>query len=304
MFAAPTVVDAKVFARVPDRLRIRGRGSRWASIHRRGRETDCFLEGPCFDSAGRLYVVDVAWGRIFRIDSDGEFEVVAEYDGEPNGLKIDGEGRVIIADHRHGILQLDPITGKVSSLLDGYASERFRGVNDLAFSSGGDLYFTDQGLSGLHDPSGCLYCLRRDRRLERLLTNVPSPNGVVVAPDETAVYVNVTRDNAVWRVPLTSEGRPFKVGAFIRLSGGIGPDGIAMDDNGNFAVAHIGLGTVWVFNAQGEPIARVRSCAGLLTTNVAYGGADRRSLFITESESGQVLVARPGVATCASLSDD
>ena len=63
-------------------------------------------------------------------------------------------------------------------------------------------------------------------------------------------------------LPLLPEGIPYKVGEFIRMSGGGGPDGLAMDARGNLAVAHLGLGTVWLFSALGEPLLRIRSCAG------------------------------------------
>jgi gluconolactonase len=66
---------------------------------------------------------------------------------------------------------------------------------------------------------------------------------------------------------------------------------MALDAAGNLAVAHAGLGTVWLLSRLGEPIARVRSCAGVMTTNVAYGGPDNKSLYITESESGSILIA-------------
>jgi gluconolactonase len=80
---------------------------------------------------------------------------------------------------------------------------------------------------------------------------------------------------------------------FLQLSGGMsGPDGMAVDEQGNLAVVHAGFGTVWQFSALGEPIARLRSSAGIRTTNVAYGGADWRTLFITECEHGVVLTAR------------
>ena len=73
------------------------------------------------------------------------------------------------------------------------------------------------------------------------------------------------------------------------------PDGLAIDEDGGLAVAHLGLGCVWLFDMRGEPTARIRSCAGLATTNIAHGGAHRRKLYITESETGQVLVADVGV---------
>jgi gluconolactonase len=111
--------------------------------------------------------------------------------------------------------------------------------------------------------------------------------------DETMLYVAVTRGNCVWRVPLRRDGGVAKVGVYIQLSGGWGgPDGLALDEAGGLAVSHVGLGTVWVFDACGEPKYRVRSCAESHTTNIAYGGPDRRTLFITESGSGTILKAR------------
>jgi gluconolactonase len=93
------------------------------------------------------------------------------------------------------------------------------------------------------------------------------------------------------------DGTASKVGIFIQLSGSLGgPDGLAMDEQDNLAIAHAGLGTVWIFSRLGEPLYRVRSCEGLATTNVAYGGPDNKTLYITESESGCVLVARLPVA--------
>ena len=111
-------------------------------------------------------------------------------------------------------------------------SERFKGVNDLVFDSRGNLYFTDQGQTGLHDPTGRLYRLRRDGRLDLLLANVPSPNGVALSADERVLYLGVTRGNAVWRVPLVDDGSVAKVSAFFTSYGPSGPDGLAMDQQG------------------------------------------------------------------------
>jgi gluconolactonase len=297
MYLAPPVLQTTVFARIPDKFRVAGRSNRWIDVQRGGAATGCFLEGPSFDRAGNLYVVDVPWGRIFRISPAGEVELFTEYDGEPNGLKIHADGRIFVADFRHGVMLIDPATRAVTPLLERNALDRFKGLNDLVFASNGDLYFTDQGLTGLHDPTGCLYRLRANGRLECLLRNIPSPNGLVLNLAENTVFVNVTRGNCVWRVPMLPDGTPYKVGVFIQLSGGLGgPDGLAIDQAGNLAVAHIGLGTVWLFSHLGEPIARIKSCEGLATTNLAYGGAGNKVLYITESESGCVLTVPLEVA--------
>ncbi len=291
LFPPPKDLMTSVFARLPDKYRITDRPSSWAKTHRASQGADCVLEGPSFDRKGNLYVVDVAYGRVFKISPDGrEIDLITEYDGEPNGLKIHQDGRIFIADFRHGIMILNPESGAVTPYLVESDGAPFKGVNDLIFASTGDLYFTDQGLTGLQDPTGRLYRYSVYGELKCLLDTAPSPNGLALNEREDVIYLNVTRANAVWRVPLAPGGGTMKVGAFIQLSGGHGgPDGLAVDEAGNLVVAHIGMGSVWVFSPLGEPLYRIRSCRGLSTTNVAYGGKENKTLYITESDSGCVL---------------
>ena len=172
----------------------------------------------------------------------------------------------------------------------------FHGVNDLVFASNGDLYFTDQGQSGLHRPDGRVYRWRVDGALECLIDNAPSPNGLVLNQSERILYVAMTRDNSVWRLPLMDDGGVTKVGRFVQLSGGLaGPDGLAMDEQDRLYVAHAGNGCVWCFDRLGRPIYRIDSPTGLSTTNLAFGGPDRRTVFITESHTGTVLAAQVDV---------
>lgn len=291
MYAAPPALVAKEFARLPDSFRKPEGTSEWHQYQPGLQPPHSLLEGPSFDRQGRLYCVDVPWGRVFRVDVEGRFELIAEYSGEPNGLKFHQDGRIFIADYARGIVLLDPDSGEVTPLIERVNLERLRAVNDLVFASNGDLYFTDQGLTGLHDASGRVFRRRADGRIDCLLDNVPSPNGLVLDPSESVLYLAVTRANAIWRVPLTRDGGVSKVGTFIQMSGGGGPDGLAIDEDGNLAVAHVGLGAVWLFSSRGEPMLRINSPLGTLTTNIAYGGPDRKVLYITESESGSILTA-------------
>ena len=221
----------------------------------------------------------------------------------PTGSRIHKDGRIFIADYKNGLLTLDPSSGKVTPLLERRRSERFKGLNDLFFAANGDLYFTDQGETGLHDPTGRAYRMTPEGRVDCLIDTVPSPNGLVMDLKETALFVAATRGNAIWRLPNPQEGSPTKVGVFVQLSGGPGgPDGLALDEDGNLAVAHVGLGSVWLFDRYGQPLYRVQSCRGRLTTNIAYGGPERKTMFITELETGAILRAAMPVAGKAMFS--
>ncbi len=284
----PRLIETQRHSVMPAALRRPGVATSWAAANRGGHAVDCFLEGPSFDPAGNLYVVDIPFGRIFRVAPEGGWTLVAEYDGWPNGLKVDRDGRILVADYRRGLLELDPAAGVVRPLLTSRNSESFKGCNDLHIAAGGDVYFTDQGQTGLHDPPGRGYRLRPDGSVDCLLATGPSPNGLVLDPAERVLFVAMTRDNAVWRVPLTADGGVAKVGRFCTLFGTSGPDGLAMDGQGRLFVAHASLGHVFVFVPDGACIARIRSCAGPACTNVALAGG---RLYVTESSTGSILVA-------------
>ncbi|MDO5289637.1 MAG: SMP-30/gluconolactonase/LRE family protein [Pseudomonadota bacterium] len=294
LLQAPQVREFTRYSAMPQHLR-RPERSAWADANRAGLPTDSFLEGPVFDEAGCLYVCDIPWGRIFRVEGD-TWTLVAEYDGEPNGLKFLDARTLLITDYKNGLMQLDVASGRVSPFLQRRNSECFRGVNDLTFDAQGHLYFTDQGQSGLHDPSGRLYRLSPDGRLDLLLDHIPSPNGLVLSPDGKVLFLAVTRGNCVWRVPLMADGSVTKVGQFFTSHGPSGPDGLAMDESGRLIVANPGLGRVWVLNMQGEPDEVLLGPRGASLTNVAFGGPDRKTLFCTDATHGEVLMCQMPVA--------
>ena len=293
MFAAPPAVEAEIFATIPERYRKTGSRSHWVDVQFPGQEITSFLEGPCFDRAGDLWVVDIPWGRFFKVTAAGDVSLEFEYDGHPNGLKFMDDGRAFVADGQNGLMLFDPHTGAIEPFVARDLLEPFLGLNDLTVARNGDIYFSDMGLSGLQNPNGRVYRLRADGHLECVLDNVPSPNGLVLNKSETMLYLAVTRANAVWKCPIMPDGTLRKVGVFVQLSGGTsGPDGLAIDEDDNLVVCHNGFGAAWLFSAvRGEPKLRIDSPCGIYTTNCAFGGEDNRSLFITESKSGSILKA-------------
>ena len=291
-FEPPQVRTLERFTRLPDRFRRRGIASEWAQANRGGLETDSFLEGPVVDDAGNLFVTDIPFGRIFRIDPGGEWDLVAEYDGWPNGMKRLGTDALLVTDYKRGLVAIDIASGTARDVLGHRNSERFKGVNDLTVDSRGNVYFTDQGQTGMHDPTGRVYRLGIDGRLDLLLSNAPSPNGIVLSPDERFLFVAMTRGNCVWRMPLMPDGSISKAGQFFTSFGPSGPDGLAMDASGRLIVCNPGLGLAWVLNERAEPVEVLRAAPGVSVTNVAFGGADRMTACFTQSTTGEILCAR------------
>lgn len=290
-------VKAEVWMSMPAKYRSRQR-SAWSDPNRQGAAVECFLEGPSFDRQGNLWFVDIPFGRIFRIDPKGDWDLITQYDGWPNGLKFHRDGSAYICDYKKGLLRLDTVTGKIETVVETAYSEGFKGLNDLHFASNGDLYFTDQGQTGIADPTGRVFRLRTDGGLDRLVSNIPSPNGITLSTTEKHCYVAVTRSQQVWRLPLMADGSISKTGVAIQLSGGAaGPDGIEMDGDNGLLVCHLGVG-IWRFDSNMLPTHLIYSenPHHHHLANLCFGGPDLKTVYITESLSGDILVARLPVA--------
>jgi gluconolactonase len=294
-FPAPKDIPTRVWARLPDTFRA-PRTSAWSRANKAGAVIDSFLEGPCFDAQGRLVVADIPNGRIFRVGQTGGgvWEQVAQYDGWPNGLKVRGDGTYLVTDYRRGLVQIDPRDGSVTEVLGTVRSESFKGVNDLCLAPDGAVYFTDQGQTGLQDPTGRVYRLTVEGSLHCLIDTCPSPNGVALDRSGRFLFVALTRASQVWRLPLTPDAGVSKAQLFCQLPGGVsGPDGLAVDREDGVLVANPGHGCVWRLDRHGIPTHRIVSCAGRAITNLCFGGPDHSLVFITDSDTGQILLAEP-----------
>ncbi|KAG5657965.1 hypothetical protein KAF25_006916 [Fusarium avenaceum] len=284
-YPPPPTIEAEVWLRIPDDKRCIGQNSEWRGGFA-GPFKHIFLEGPVVDSVGNLYVVDIPYGRILKIDKDKNVSVACTWDGEPNGLVGTADGDLLVADYKQGILSFNPETGKIGPKLTRKNLERFKGPNDLISDSKGNLYFTDQGQTGMTDPTGRVYRLSPDGRLDTLLDNGPSPNGLVLSRDERFLYVAMTRANQVWRLPLHPDGTTSKAGVFFQSFGNAGPDGLALDEEGNLFICHPSLGSVFVVDMHGIPKARIVSGFANKISNT--------TLFVTPQRAGGKNVIRDG----------
>ena len=242
-----------------------------------------FPEGPAFDRYGNLFIVNVDSGDISKISPEGGVKTFINTGGAPNGAKFHPSGDLYVADRVKGIIAISP-EGKIRVIVDHYQGKKFNGPNDLIFDSRGNLYFTDPHGSSAENPFGCVYRLLSDGEITCLASGLAFPNGLALSQDEKYLFVADTRKNRILRYVFNP---PIRSYIFSQLSGGWGPDGMAFDVAGNLYIAHYGGGDVIVLNPKGELIERI-SVGGHHPTNVAFGGLDRRTLYVTEVETGSV----------------
>jgi len=245
-----------------------------------------FPEGPAFDRHGNLFTVNIDTADISKITPEGRVETFVNTGGVPNGAKFHANGDLYVADRNKGIIAISP-KGEIRVVVDSYQGKKFHGPNDLVFDSMGNLYFTDPHGSSAENPFGCVYRLSVGGELKLLASELAYPNGLVVSRDGKDLWVAITRKNRILRYGLDAEGNLIRSTVFAQLSGGWGPDGMALDVAGNFYIAHFGGGDVLIVNPKGELLERV-PIGGLRVTNVAFGGPDRKTLYVTEVETNSV----------------
>lgn len=275
-------LTATLWSKLPEHFHYKGEPNDWVKMTRPGQSLHSFLEGPCFDEHGTLWLVDVPYGRIFQINQDGKWHLHKSYDGEPHSIKQKADGNFVLTDYKNGLLEYDGDEG-FKTLVPG---DQFKGLSDLTIADNGDIWFTDSGRTSLSDPTGGVYCLRADGTLDHVLANVPYPNGITLSPDGKLVYVAATRANAVWRFMATYPDPKWPmVGVHVQMSGGLGPDGLAVQSNGNLAVAHAQAGRAYVYNIFGDTVAQIDLPEGLWITSLIY---QENTLYMVEAQTGSI----------------
>ncbi|MBA2595837.1 MAG: SMP-30/gluconolactonase/LRE family protein [Chloroflexia bacterium] len=250
------------------------------------------LEGPAFDRDGNLFFVNWLSSSIVRRTPDGSAAEFFNTGGIPAGLAFHRDGSLYVADEGddiHGVVRI--VDGQATILVNQYEGQPLNGANDLVFDRNGVLYFSDPWRSSLEHPVGGFYRLFPDGNLEQIDTGLAFPNGVALSPDKTAVYLAETRRHRILRYPIGPDGALGARQDFAALPGGEGPDGMAFDEGGNLYVAHYGGGKVAIFSPAGDMVGTI-PIPGAQVTNVAFGGADRRTLVITDVETGSIYQTR------------
>jgi len=281
-----------------------------------------FPEGPVALPDGSVLVVEIAAGRLTRILPGGERHVVAEVGGGPNGAALGPDGHCYVcnnggfswrtddgftrptgpaADYRGGSIQrVNLATGAVETLYTECDGVPLHGPNDLVFDASGGFWFSDFGKT-FEDRimRGAVYYARTDGRfIRRAAHPFLTPNGVGLSPDGRTLYVAETETSRLWSYPVLGPGElgrePWPSPNGGRLVHGLPGyqrfDSLAVEAGGNICVATLVRGGISVFSPAGELVEFLEAPEGYCT-NICFGGADRRTAFITLSGYGQLLAA-------------
>lgn len=260
-------------------------------------------EGPVWDGKDSLYFTGK--GSIFRLDAKGVTHVFREDSGGANGLFFDKENRLIVCEAGNRRITRTAPDGKITVLAETYEGKRFNSPNDLTVDSKGRIYFSDprygkrdtmemsvEGVYRIDAPGKVTRVTGRDL--------VDRPNGLLVAPGDRYLYVADNNNNntgaarKLWRFNLKADGSVD--GNSRKLiydwGDGRGPDGMEMDEQGRLFVAG-GLnkphpphetdskkGGVYVLSPEGKLLEFIPVPLDEVT-NVAFGGADRKTLYIS-----------------------
>lgn len=232
------------------------------------------LEGVVFDDDGTGYVSAPADGEIYRFWRGQEAELWAKSE-RPNGHKILGDGNHVVADRiEHAIIKFDGSgrrIGSISSTNDVIV----QAPNDITLDGRGGFYFTDTRGSWRGPPNGEIQHVDSTGKLRVVATGLHSPNGLVLSPNSTLLYVSESRSNRVLAFSVLESGLLDNERVLADLSN-VGPadgsqvlDGMTVDGVGNVYVTYTSDRGVYVLSPEGEIIHRIDSGLAVVT-NVAF----------------------------------
>jgi len=257
-----------------------------------------FTEGPVWYEEQLLFS-DIPANTVYRWGPDAGTEAFMEPSGHANGLAVDSSGRLLLAQH-DGAVARRAEDGALTVLAESYGGKRLNSPNDLTVASDGTIYFTDPPY-GIDEADRELsfsgvYRLSPDGELSLLTKEFSRPNGIVLSPDESTLYVNDSEETIIRAYDVTESGgiengRRFAAPSDPDADGTT--DGMKVDREGHLYTT--GPGGVWVYAPDGSRVARI--AVPKAPTNVAFGGQDRTTLYITaRPHVYRVSVNVPGVA--------
>ena len=246
------------------------------------------IEGPACDAEGNLYAVNYARQHtIGKVTPDGTASVFVELltGSIGNGIRFDSQGAMFIADYtNHNVLKVDMDTREIRV----HAHEpTMNQPNDLAIGANDILYASDPNWAA---STGQIWRVDTDGTVTLLETDMGTTNGIEVSPDEKVLYVNESAQRNIWAYDLSPEGEISNKRLLIQFPD-FNMDGMRCDVEGNLYVTRHGKGTVAKLSPTGDVLLEV-TLTGKLCSNIAFGGPDGRTCYVTMADRGNVEVFR------------
>lgn len=280
-----------------------------------------FPEGPIAMPDGSVLVVEIKGGRLTRVQPDGSKQVIAELGGGPNGAAIGPDGACYVCqnggfnwirepdgfDRPHGradsyiggaIQKVDLVTGAVTILYDHCDGEPLKGPNDIVFDHQGNMWFTDHGKTygRVMDCGAVFFAAADGSHIRQVVFPMLTANGIGLSPDGSTLYVTETETGRLWHWPILGPGELARE-PWPSPNGGrqLGHawgyqrfDSLALEANGNIAVATLVTGGITVFSPQGEKLEYWQGPEPYCT-NICFGGPDMKTAWITTSGYGRLI---------------
>ena len=245
-----------------------------------------FTEGPAVDAQGVVFFTDQPNDRILKVDLEGKVTEYMKPAGRSNGMFFAPDGKLIAcADEKNEMWEI--AADKSHRVLFGKFEERkLNGPNDVWIDSNSTMYFTDpyyQRKWWEHKTrpqnKQSVYRVDRDGANVTLVDDsLVQPNGIVGDWERRLLFVADIGDSKTYQYTIANDGTLVDRKLFCSS----GSDGMTIDDQGNLYLT--GKKGVTVFNKDGKEI-QIISVPENWTANVCIGGKDRRTLFITASDS-------------------
>ena len=251
-----------------------------------------FTEGPAWHRDGYLLFTDIPNNAIIKWSPENgeKTEIYRQPSGNANGLMLNAEHQLLACEHSNRRVS-QTLFGQTITLADKFEGKRLNSPNDLDIAPDGSIYFTDPiyGLTKKEDKEldfEGVFRLSPDGKLTLLAKEFGHPNGIAFSPDAKTLYVNDSEPtlNNMRAFDVQPDGTltNARVFADMKVQDAQGaPDGLKVDVQGN--VWTTGPGGVWVFAPDGKLLGKIAVPEG--TTNLAFGGADRKMLYITANTS-------------------
>ena len=182
-------------------------------------------EGPVCLPDGSMYVTEMSAAtlQVTRLFPDGGRKLIKRTGGRPNGLAVDGDGNLWIAEAGlHAVLCID-VQGRELLRIDNDGEQPLRLPNDLCFGKNGLLYVTDSGMTAENFLDGQNFAenyrkLPWDGRvyeldpvkgkvLRILDRSILFTNGIAFGPDEV-LYANASFTGDIYRYDVFGTDKP------------------------------------------------------------------------------------------------